>query len=120
LLPQTAASQLGVQSTGQKKVGEARVCKWSGATYGVSVGIFDNLGIDRSVAGQVSKPITINDGAHRATQDRSAGGVCAVSMEVTRSSSVDVEASVDSGNTDQGCQLVELAARAVEPNLPKN
>lgn len=122
LLPQQFLGQLGVGQgrPGQVDPGVSRGCDYEGQSYGVSVVIFDTLGIYRPDAPQQGQPITVNGGAHTAKQRATVSGTgCAISMEVTGSSSVDVISEADGGE-QRSCQLATLVAQAVEPQLPKS
>ncbi|MGH3624885.1 MAG: DUF3558 family protein [Sciscionella sp.] len=122
LLPERYLGQLGLNQgrPGVSDPGQSVSCDYESANYGVTVGVFYHVGAKRNVPGQVQKPVTVNGGGRRALQDITHGGVCSISMEVTASSSVDVEGNYGGGDQQQACQLSMLVAKAVEPQLPKS
>ena len=123
LLTPAAKSTLGV--TGSPEPDEtrsAKVCQWKVAKesvadgYTYAVAIFPRLGIDKVVADGEKKELTI--GPRRAVESlRGGGAACAVSIEITPTSRVDVQA--NGGPTGPAlCPMVLDAARLLEPELP--
>ncbi|EWC61774.1 hypothetical protein UO65_2961 [Actinokineospora spheciospongiae] len=99
----------------------SKYCQWATGTgtaaerftYGVAV--FPELGIDKVVADGEKKPLVV--GQRKAVESlRSAGGVCAISIEVTPTSRVDVQAVGRDGAAL--CPKVLEAAKLIEPELP--
>ena len=123
LLSAESKTALGV--TGAPKPEEfpsSKLCQWrvndnptvpDGFSLGVAV--FPESGIDRVNATGEKVPVTV--GARRAVRSsRSGGSVCAISLEVTATSRVDVQAS---GSGDPAlCTVAMEAAEVVEPGLP--
>lgn len=115
-------SSLGV--TGEPKEGTSKSvpsCQWRVTkasvkdSYTIAVGIYERRGLKDIVAsGQIQK---IQVGSRQAAQYLGEGGAhCAVALEVTASSRVDVLATGDSA--DKLCGPVLEAAKLVEPELP--
>ncbi|WP_424184313.1 DUF3558 domain-containing protein [Actinokineospora sp. G85] len=103
----------------------ATSCKWQvgeGAIanrYTLGFAIFPKSGLDKVVAFGEKKEVAVN--SRRGVQSLGAGGsVCAVSIEVTATSRVDV-AATGAGSNDGSllCPKVLAAAELIEPELPK-
>ncbi|MCG8914844.1 DUF3558 domain-containing protein [Actinokineospora sp. PR83] len=121
LLTSSARDALGVTGAAQPdETPSARYCQWALGTgtaaerftYGVAV--FPGLGIDRVVADGEKKPLVV--GARKAIESLRSGATCAISIEVTETSRVDVQATGRDGASL--CQKVLEAAKLVEPELP--
>lgn len=99
-------------------IGYARTCRFTGGKgFIVSYGIFDEAGLDAIKAkGPITPVPTV--GTHRAVQ--SVGGIdtCAISIEVTKTSRVDVHGTDDNGDEQRACALAMTLAKLVEPKLP--
>jgi hypothetical protein len=83
--------------------------------FTIQVGTFDVLGIKDVVATGEIKPVP-TVGTHQAVQSIY-GTVCAISIEVTRTSRVDIGGAAN-GDTAKSCQIAMQVARLVEPKLP--
>jgi hypothetical protein len=121
LLPQDAVRQLQLapgKPTNLSRPG-AKDCVWSGAGYGTTVTLFDGVSYDKSVPGQAAMPISIDGVSGRMVKRDAPGGNCALSLEVSQTSSVDVY-SVANGVRQRACELSKLVTQAIAPNLPKN
>ncbi|EWC61320.1 hypothetical protein UO65_3376 [Actinokineospora spheciospongiae] len=114
---------LGV--TGEPKPNEttsSKYCQWQVDDnpavpdgYALGVLVFPESGIDQVNAVGEKTPVTV--GSRRAIQSVRAGGsVCAISIEVTATSRVDVQASGD--DAPELCTAALDAAKVVEPELP--
>ena len=122
LLTPSMKTTLGVTGEPQpEKTPSAELCQWSvdkgsiadSFTYGIAV--FPRAGIDKVVAVGEKKEITV--GSRKAIESLRAGGaVCAISIEVTPTSRVDVQAS--GGDGAALCAPALEAAELVEPELP--
>lgn len=115
-------TSLGV--TGEPKEGTLKSipsCQWrvdKGSitdSYTIGVALYERRGLKDVVAsGQIQK---IQVGSRQAAQYLGEGGAhCAVALEVSASSRVDVLATGD--NADKLCAPVLEAAKLVEPELP--
>ncbi len=83
--------------------------------YTLGVVFFPEAGLDRVVAN--GEKIRLTLGARRAVQSlRGAGGGCAVSIEVTPTSRVDVQTTGQDGRAL--CPAAKRAAELVEPEIP--
>ncbi|MCG8915167.1 DUF3558 domain-containing protein [Actinokineospora sp. PR83] len=123
MLTDSQKSELGV--TGQAEPDEttsAKYCKWRvdanpavPGGYQLALAVFPELGLDRVNAVGEKTPVPV--GSRRAIQSlRAGGGVCAISIEVTATSRVDVQAS--GGDGKALCPAALDAAKVVEPELP--
>ncbi|SDI63712.1 Protein of unknown function [Actinokineospora alba] len=122
LLDASAMRTLGIAEPGEDAtVGKSRGCQWrvdKGTTtdsYSIDVGLFETLGIKDVRGDGAPKPVTV--GSRKAVQTlRGGGSGCAISIEVTEKSRVDVQAAGASG--EKLCPAVLEAAKLVEPELP--
>lgn len=116
LLDSSEQSQLGLGKGVEEKLGQARHCQWQKpGSHTIGVGIFDDLGLKDVVSKTEKKPLTV--GRHKAVQATGGVDACAVAIEVTESSRVDV-VSVARADVDKACELANQAAKLVEPKLP--
>lgn len=94
----------------------ARSCSWQ-TPEGIVIGadIWDNLGIGDVQSKSAPQPKTV--GSRKATQYTGELGACAVAIELTATSRVDVIAVAD-GDLAKACQVANDAAKLVERNLP--
>ncbi|OLR92052.1 DUF3558 family protein [Actinokineospora bangkokensis] len=124
VLSDTARADLGVDGAPQpQRSASGRLCRWlvhddpavpDGYALGVSV--FPGLGLDQVVASSGKAQLTI--GTRRAVRSLRAGGsVCAVSVEITPTSRIDVQATSGSDGAAM-CPTAERAARLLEPGFP--
>lgn len=99
----------------QWQVGDGEIAN----RYNFGIGVFLKRGIDEVVAVGEKKEIKVN--SRRGIQSLGAGGsVCAVSIEVTATSRVDVQATgAGSNDGSRLCPRVLEAAELIEPVLPK-
>ncbi|WP_026423188.1 DUF3558 domain-containing protein [Actinokineospora inagensis] len=115
LLPTAAIKTLGV--TGQptpSATSKTRQCEWKAAGYTIAVVIYDTAGIndvktDREIE---YLPIGTHDGARYLTRT----SACAIAIDVTPTSRVDVQATGD--HPDDLCAPALEAAKQVEPAVP--
>lgn len=122
LFTSSARSALGVLGAPQPdETPSAKTCQWSLGTgtaaerFTYGVGIFPKLGVDKVNSTGPKKEITV--GSRRAIESLGGGGaVCAISIEVTATSRVDVQATGRDGASL--CPKVLEAAKLVEPELP--
>jgi hypothetical protein len=125
LLSSSQVSQNGLTSEGSSSGSGARSCKWknttadSGFGYVVSANIRDQQGISDINTDGVT---VTNDpiGKHQARQakDSDGGDGCMVSIAVTDSSRVDVQANDGNSDLNQASQLANQFATLIEPQLP--
>jgi hypothetical protein len=100
-----------------EKVREARACTFNeGDGFVMGVAIYDELGIDDVVAHGEIKPVPV--GAHKAVQWLGGIDTCAVTLEITKTSRVDLQGTAG-GNEQKSCDLALKVAKLVEPRLPK-
>lgn len=122
LLDSAAMSTLGITKPGQEdKIGKARGCQWRvdrasiADSYTFDIALFESLGIADVVGDGNPKPLTV--GSRKAVQTlRGQNQGCAISIEVTAKSRVDVQAAGSDGQ--KLCAPVLEAAKLVEPELP--
>jgi uncharacterized protein DUF3558 len=120
LVPQAAATSIGLTGGEPRTVGEARVCRYrhDGATlnesFTVSVEVFSGRGLADIVGTDIQPRADI--GTHKVVSFVSPTGNCGVSIGVGDSARVDNTAV--GGDQQQGCQLAGKLAAAVEPELP--
>jgi len=84
----------------------------------MDVVIFDDLGLKDLVAtgGRQDLPPI---GGRQAVQSFGAGGdTCAITLDVTESSRVDVQTTENHGDKNKACEVSLQVARRVEPQLP--
>ncbi|MBM7770688.1 hypothetical protein JOD54_000892 [Actinokineospora baliensis] len=122
LLTPAAAKSLGVTSGPEEvDLGKLPFCEWrvdkgsiaDSFTFGVLV--LDNKGLDDIVAEGAVQRIKV--GSRDAAQSISGGGgVCAISLELSAKSRVDVQAT--GGDGSKLCAPALEAAKLVEPELP--
>jgi Protein of unknown function (DUF3558) len=94
----------------------ARSCSWQTAGgQVVGADIWDDLGIGDVQSKSTPQPKTV--GSHKATQYVGELGACAVAIELTATSRVDVIGVAD-GDLAKACQIANDAANLVERKLP--
>ncbi len=116
LLSAQDLTALGLPGCGvERDVGPARSCQWqTSGSHTVSVGVIDELGIDGVRSDSTPAPLDV--GSHRPVQYVGVLGTCAVAIEVTDSSRVDVLGSAG-GDMTKACGFANQAAELVEPKL---
>lgn len=97
------------------EVGVARACEWQSNEHTITVGVFDDLGLDDVVSKTPAKPLKV--GSHDAVQATGGVSTCAIAIGVTETSRVDV-AGVAGGDMTKACAVAKQAAELVEPKLP--
>ncbi|WP_152552362.1 DUF3558 domain-containing protein [Actinokineospora spheciospongiae] len=125
----TPATKTALGVTGPAEPDEtrsAKLCQWKVAketgaeSYTLAVAVFPKLGIDKVTSTSEKEPLTIGD--HRAIQwhGTATSSSCAVSLELTATSRVDVLGSGAGGGMPPEviCPKVLDAAKLVEPELP--
>lgn len=116
MLTASERDELGLGDGTEEKVGRARSCQWQkSGSHATTVGIFDDLGLKDVVSKSETKPLTM--GKHKAVQATGGASSCAVAIEVTESSRVDV-LSAANGDVEKACEFAKQAAKLVEPKLP--
>jgi hypothetical protein len=116
LLSTDEATGLQAGAGTEQSVNNARACRYLNAQgFSLAVAIYDSLGLgDVTAQGEV-KPIS-DVGKHKAVQWIGVLDTCVVSLEVTSTSRVDVQAT--SGKDQQkACGIALQAAKLVEPKL---
>ncbi|RKT71860.1 DUF3558 family protein [Saccharothrix variisporea] len=117
---QAAAGQLPL--TEIEPNGKAGCDAEFGTSVSLGVKAYPSLGISDFVMGPNSKPSDITIGSRKARKvGAPAGGTtssCAVTIEVTAKSRVDVVASANASQ-DEACDAATKLATAIEPKLPK-
>ena len=118
LLPESAASQLGLGQGASRDILGSPACRWVvSGSHTTDVVIFDDLGLKDLVAtgGRQDLPPI---GGRQAVQSFGAGGnTCAITLDVTESSRVDVQTTAGT-DKDKACEVSLQVARLVEPQLP--
>ncbi len=100
----------------EEKIGSARACQWQASgRHTITVGIFDDLGLDDVVSSGATTPMKV--GSHAAVQASGGVSTCAIAIGVTDSSRVDVSG-VAGGDMTAACAVAKQAAELVEPKLP--
>jgi Protein of unknown function (DUF3558) len=118
LLSAVEVADLGAGQSKEETINGARVCGFdNGQGFAMSVGIWDDLGLDDLVADDL-KPVQMI-GNHRARQGTAPLGGGVVAIEVTRTSRVDVTASSVDGDKQKSYELAMRVAKLVEPKLPR-
>jgi len=116
LLSSGEQSSLSLGPGEEKTLAGARSCTWQASgSHTVGTDIWDNLGIEDVESTTEPEPKTI--GSHNAMQYVGELGVCAVALELTDTSRVDV-ISVAGGDVAKACTIANQAAELVEPKLP--
>jgi hypothetical protein len=94
--------------------------RWGQSTTAVRVKAFPELSIGEVVGGANSKFTDLTIGSHKARMVTapSSSTSCAVTVEITAKSRVDVVASATSSQ-DEACDAATKLATAIEPKLPK-
>ncbi|GAA3008770.1 DUF3558 family protein [Actinokineospora diospyrosa] len=121
LLTPAAASAVGATGSPTKEtIGGFESCRWRvdkgsiADSYILGVVVLDRVGLDDITAdGPVQR---IKVGSRNAAQSTGPGAVCAISLELTAKSRVDVQAS--GGDAQKLCVPVLEAAKLVEAELP--
>jgi Protein of unknown function (DUF3558) len=118
LLSASDVSALQAGSGKEEQLNNARACRFLEAKgFVMSVAIFDDLGLgDVTTYGEVKPVPTV--GAHKAVQSMRGVDTCAISIEVSKTSRVDVQGTSDDGSAQKSCDLALRVARLVEPKLP--
>jgi hypothetical protein len=117
LLTAEGQAELALGPGTEDTLGGARICEWQAASdvYVVLTSIWENMGIDEVRSTTDPQPKTV--GSHRAVQYTSAASTCAVALELTDSSRVDVSSSA-AGDVTKACSVANQAAVLVEQELP--
>lgn len=116
LLTSDEQSSLSLGAAVEEDLGGARSCEWQASgSHLVRVDIWNDLGIDGVKSKTTPEPKTV--GSHDAMQYTGELGVCAVALELTETSRVDV-VSVAGGDVPKACTIANQAAKLVEPKLP--
>jgi hypothetical protein len=102
----------------EETINGSRLCRFSqGEGFAMSVGIFDDLGLDDVVANEI-KPVPAV-GSHKAVQGTTPLGGGVVVIEVTKTSRVDITGTTVDANKQKSYDLALRVAKLVEPRLPK-
>jgi hypothetical protein len=118
LLSAAEVADLHAGASKEEKLNNARACRFLDAPgFVMSVGIFDDLGLDDVAANGEIKPLPVI-GKHKAVQSIRGVDTCAVSIEVTKSSRVDTQGTVG-GDVQKSCDLALKVAKLVEARLPQ-
>jgi hypothetical protein len=116
LLTSAEVSQLGARPGKEQRLNQARACTFlENDGFSMSVGIFDELGLDDLVAQGPPKPVTV--GKRKALQSIRGIDTCAISIELTKTSRVDTQGTAG-GDEQRSCDIALRVARLVEPKLP--
>jgi hypothetical protein len=112
------ATALDARGTGQEQtINNARTCRFTtNSGYKVSVGIYDELGLEDITARGSVQPIA-NIGKHKAVQWTGGIDTCVISLEVSKTSRVD-GAGTANGDSQKSCDLAMKMVNSVEPKLP--
>ncbi|CRK60399.1 hypothetical protein [Alloactinosynnema sp. L-07] len=122
LLDESAMGALGIKKPGTAEtIGKARSCQWRvekdsiADSYTFAVALFETLGLSDVKGDGNPTPLTV--GSRKAVRTlRGQGAGCAVSIEISAKSRVDVQALGSSG--EKLCPAALEAAKLVEPELP--
>lgn len=107
---------LGARPGTEQKLNKARACMFlENDGFSMSVGIFDELGLDDLVAQGPPKPVTV--GNRKALQSIRGIDTCAISIELTKTSRVDTQGTAG-GDEKRSCDIALRVALLVEPKLP--
>jgi hypothetical protein len=116
LLSADDQSALSLGPGQEEALGGARTCLWQApGSHTVGTQIWDNLSIDEVQSN--TEPQTKTVASRRAMQYTGNLGVCAIALELTDSSRVDVTG-VAGGDMDKACEVANRAAELVAPKLP--
>jgi hypothetical protein len=117
LLTAAEQSQLALGPGEEDTLAGARICEWqtSDGDYGVLTSIWDDRGIAEVQSNTEPQPKTV--GSHQAIQYTAAANTCAIAIELSDSSRVDVSGSAG-GDMTKACTVASRAAGLVEPKLP--
>ncbi|EWC60051.1 hypothetical protein UO65_4617 [Actinokineospora spheciospongiae] len=115
-------ARLGITGSGTpNSAPSSEACRWKvdkgtvADSYTIGVVVFPKLGLDEVVSTGEKTPVQVAD--RRAIQSlRAAGSVCAISVEVTATSRVDVQITGDDATAL--CPKALEAAELIEPALP--
>lgn len=118
LLTSAEINDLHAGTPKSERLNNARACTFEGGRdFVVGLAIFDEAGLTEILADSPPTPVP-TVGRHKAVWNMRGHDTCAVSIEVTKTSRVDVQGTDDNGNTQRGCDLAVTVARLVEPKLP--
>jgi hypothetical protein len=113
-------AQLGLKSAPKEQtLGYGRSCRFIevAARLVIDVGIFDELGLDKEIAGAKNRRPVPTVGNHQA-QEYMFGSNCTFTMGVGAKSTVDASAGDIDGNDTRACEVAMKVAQLVEPKLP--
>jgi Protein of unknown function (DUF3558) len=116
LLTSDEQAKFNLASGVEDEIGPARACMWQASgEHTITVGVIDDLGLDDVQSTGATEPMKV--GTHDAVQYAGALGTCAIAIEVTDTSRVDVSG-VANGDMTKACGVAKQAADLVEPKLP--
>jgi hypothetical protein len=116
LLTSAEVSRLGSTPGKEQTLNHARACTFlDNDGFAMSVGIFDELGLDDLVAQGQPRPVTVAN--RKAVQSIRGIDTCAISIELTKTSRVDTQGTAN-GDEGKSCAIALQVARLVEPKLP--
>jgi hypothetical protein len=114
LLTAGEQSQLSLRTSIDRRDSNFPNCLWKGTDRQIVVTIVTQFGLDVYRDEPGSERLTVNSRpAVRSTR----GGSCNIGLEITGSSRVDVNGTIDTG-LDGACKIAWQAAQMVEPKLP--
>lgn len=115
-------SELGLEGTGEvKNFAGGRGCDWDTADGGVRVVLYDTTPLEKlNLSNGHVESTTFSGRVARVQRDALGPGDCSFLFAVGESSSVSLDASSNSLNTEAACQLARHAAQLVEAKLPRN
>jgi hypothetical protein len=118
LISDAEAAALRAGPGTNETLNNARVCQFKDADgFSMSVGIFDDLGLNDVVANGPIKPVP-TVGRHKAVQSMGGIRTCAISIEVTPTSRVDTTGTTNQPDDQKSCAIALQVAKLVEPRLP--
>jgi hypothetical protein len=117
LLSAAEVAELRAGQSVEERLNKARSCNFDkGQGFALGVAIFDELGMD-DITGRTQPTPVPTVGKHKAV--RWIGGIdsCVISLEVAKTTRVDVQAAAN-GNEQKSCEIALQAAKYVEQKLP--
>jgi hypothetical protein len=114
-LSQADLSQIGLGEQEELSLGSARACRYQGQNFNMTIGIFDDLGLEDVTERTQLTPVKV--GSHDAIRALTASGGCVFAIKTSNTSRVDV-ASAARADEQKACEMAKKVAEVVEPKLP--
>jgi hypothetical protein len=115
ILSQADMGQIGISAGEEMKLGSARACQYQGSGFNITIGIFDDLGLEDVTDRTQLTPLKV--GSHDAVRGLTSAGLCVFAVKTSNTSRVDVSSGARA-DEQKACEMAKKAAEVVEPKLP--